>query len=117
MQCSVAELPTPISPSDCVLKALHLVGDVLKVPECLPGLLHVCVLELRHHLAPDNLVGVRLQHDVATGDVHLEHRVARHGALVCAQPGEAALDDNLGLIPTSDVWSLVNCQVEAFLGN
>ena len=60
-----------LSPSDCVLKALHLVGDVLKVPKSLPRLLHVGVLELRHHLAPDNLVGVWLQHNVATGDVHL----------------------------------------------
>ena len=59
------------SPSDCVLKALHLVCDVLKVPERLPGLLHVGVLQLGDHLAPDDLVGVRLQHDVARGDINL----------------------------------------------
>ena len=54
-----------------MLEALHLVGDVLKVPERLAGLLHVCVLELRNHPAPDDLVSVRLEHDVAGGDVQL----------------------------------------------
>ena len=43
-----------------MLEALHLVGDVLKVPERLAGLLHVGVLELRDHSAPDDLVSVRL---------------------------------------------------------
>ena len=54
-----------------MLEALHLVGDVLKVPERLARLLHVSVLELRNHAAPDDLVSVGLKHDVAGGDVQL----------------------------------------------
>ena len=60
------------SPSDCVLEALHLVCDVLKIPERLPRFLHVSILKLRDYPAPHNLVGVRLQHDVAGGDIHLK---------------------------------------------
>ena len=58
-------------PPDSVLEALHLRGDVLEVPERLPRLLHVSVLELRHHPRPHDLVGVWLEHEVAGGDVHL----------------------------------------------
>ena len=58
MQCSVTELLTPISPSDCVLKALHLVGDVLQVPASPPGFLAVAALASRHHVAPAAAVGV-----------------------------------------------------------
>ena len=58
-------------PSDSVLKALHVGWNVLEVPQGLAFLLHVCVLELGHHLGPDNLVGVGLEQDVARGDVQL----------------------------------------------
>ena len=59
-QCFTDLYTKTLLPSNCVLEALHLVGDVLKVPERLAGLLHVGVLELRDHSAPDDLVGVRL---------------------------------------------------------
>ena len=57
-----------------------------------------------------------LQHDVSGGDVHLEHGHAGHRALVRAEPREAALHDDLGLVAAADVGKLLDGQVEALLG-
>ena len=60
-------------PPDSVIKALGVAGDVVEVPDSLARLGHVTVSHLRDDLAPHNLVTVRLEHDVSTGDVHHQH--------------------------------------------
>ena len=54
-----------------------------------------------------------LKHDVAWGDVHLQHGDAWDGALVCAGPGEAAPHINLGLVATPEIFA--DGQIETIL--
>ena len=56
--------------SDSVIKALGVVGHMVKIPDCLPRLGHITVPHLRNDFAPDYLVTIRLKHQVATGYVN-----------------------------------------------
>ena len=56
--------------SDSVIKALGVVGHMVKIPDCLPWLGHITVPHLRDDFAPDYLVTIRLKHQVATGYVN-----------------------------------------------
>ena len=54
-----------------------------------------------------------LEHDVAGGDVHLQHGDAGDRTLVSAGPGEAAPHVNLGLVPAAEVFA--DGQIETIL--
>ena len=62
--------------SDSVIKALGVVGHMVKEPDSLPRLGHITIPHLRDDFTSDYLVAIRLQHQVATGYVHnLGHNV------------------------------------------
>lgn len=58
---------------DRVLEAARFGRNVIKVPDSLARLLHVGVLHLRNNPVFDDLVGVRLKHDVAGWDIDDQH--------------------------------------------
>ena len=58
-----------VSP-DSVIKALSVVWNMIKIPDCLAWLGHITVPHLWDDFAPHYLVPIRLQHQVATGYVH-----------------------------------------------
>jgi hypothetical protein len=51
------------SPSDSVCEALHFRPDVLKVPDGLPRLVRVRVLQLRDHARSHDVICVRLNNN------------------------------------------------------
>ena len=77
--------------SHSVVEALSIAGDVVKVPNRLPGLGDVAVSHLGDGPAPHHSVTIRLEHDVAAGDVHHQHGAPGLLRLVSACPPEAAL--------------------------
>ena len=58
-----------VSP-DSVIKALSVVWNMIKIPDCLAWLGHITVPHLWNDFAPHYLVPVRLKHQVAAGYVH-----------------------------------------------
>ena len=58
-----------VSP-DSVIKALSVVWNMIKIPDCLAWLGHITVPHLWDDFAPHYLVPVRLKHQVAAGYVH-----------------------------------------------